>query len=132
MQNALNENKVLKINSFKDLIVWQKSINLALLIYKLTDTFPKSEIYGLTSQMRRASVSIPSNISEGFKRRHLGEYTQFLSIADGSAAELETQLIISERLSFGDSVIMTTAKNLLSEVQRMLGVMISKLRKGLR
>ena len=127
----VDKTKIDKINSFKDLIVWQKSVELSILTYKLTDEFPKCELYGLSSQMRRAAVSIPSNISEGFKRRHLGEYTQFLSIADGSAAELETQLIITDKLNYSNSEIRDLAKGLLLEVQRMLGVMISKLRKGL-
>ena len=117
-----------RIENFKELIVWQKSIKLVILVYRLTGGFPKSEIYGLVSQMRRDSVSVPSNIAEGFKRRHLGEYTQFLSIADASAAELETQLIITKELGFGDQSVREQAKELLDEIQRMLGVLISKLR----
>ncbi len=127
---GLLESKREKIYSFKELIVWQKSVDLVLLVYKLTATFPKSELYGITSQMRRSSVSIPSNIAEGFKRRHLGEYTQFLSISNASAAELETQVIISEKLNYSDQVLRNPVKMLLIEIQKMLGVMISKLRKG--
>lgn len=78
------------INSYKDLIVWQKSFDLVRQIYQLTDNFPKMEIYGLTSQMRRAAISIPSNIAEGFVRKHTKEFSQFVSIAFGSGAELET------------------------------------------
>ncbi len=117
-----------KIENFKELIVWQKSIKLVILVYRLTRYFPKGEIYGLVSQMRRDVVSIPSNIAEGFKRRHLGEYIQFLSVADASAAELETQLIISTELGYGDRATREQIESLLSEIQRMLGVLISKLR----
>ena len=81
------------IESFKDLIVWQKSMSLVKEVYVITSNFPKSEIYGLTSQMRRAAVSIPSNIAEGKKRKTKNDYVQFLRIANGSAAELETQLL---------------------------------------
>jgi len=81
----------MKTRSFKDLIVWQKSYKLVLEIYKMTKGFPKTEIYGLSQQMRKASVSIPSNIAEGYGRKHKAEYKQFLSIAYGSLLELETQ-----------------------------------------
>lgn len=89
-------------SGYKDLIVWQKAIKLVILIYDLTKAFPQNEIYGITSQMRRSSVSIPSNIAEGSKRRTKKDFEHFLSIALGSAAELETQLIISENLNLGD------------------------------
>jgi four helix bundle protein len=84
----------------KDLEVWKLSINFVTSIYKKTNSFPKEEIYGLTSQIRRAAVSIPSNIAEGAARRNKTEFRQFLYIALGSAAELETQLIISGNLNF--------------------------------
>ena len=87
-----------KSQSYKDLIVWQKAIELATWIYGLTGGFPKEEIYGITSQMRRAAVSVPSNIAEGQSRQHKNEFIQFLSIAKGSLSELETQLIISGKL----------------------------------
>lgn len=82
-------------HSFKDLIVWQKSMLLARKIYLATENFPKIEHYGLVSQMRRAAVSIPSNIAEGYGRKSSKEYTQFYSIAYGSLLELETQMILS-------------------------------------
>ncbi len=78
------------IESYKELKVWKKSIDLVKEIYKITNKFPKEEIYVLVSQMRRAAISIPSNIAEGYKRKNLKEYIQFLSIAEASAAELET------------------------------------------
>lgn len=85
-------------NSFKDLIVWQKSRNLAVKIYKITEDFPRSELYGLTSQMRRAAISIPSNIAEGYNRFHSKEKHQFTAIAYGSGSELESQIEIAKVL----------------------------------
>lgn len=80
----------MKTQSFKDLIVWQKAYRLVLEIYKITKDFPKYEMYGLAQQMRRAAVSIPSNIAEGYGRKHKAEYRQFLPVAYGSLLELET------------------------------------------
>lgn len=114
------------IDSYKELIVWQKSIVLAKEIYRITEKFPKTETFGLTSQMRRASVSIPSNIAEGYKRSGLGDYLHFLAIADGSAAELETQIILAKDLL--PQIDFTHAESLLNEVQKMLFVMIKKLK----
>jgi len=111
--------------SFKQLSVWQRSIELTKATYMATSSLPKEEIYGLTSQMRRAAVSIPSNIAEGYKRRNLGEYVQFLSIADASAAELETQILLSKELY--PNISFAKAEALLLEVQKMLTVMIRKL-----
>lgn len=114
------------LESFKDLKVWQKSIELVREIYRVTEKFPKSELYGLTSQLRRAAVSIPSNIAEGYKRRNLGEYLQFLSIADASSAELETQIIIAKDLY--SHIEYTNIASLLTEVQKMLFSLISRLK----
>lgn len=86
--------------SYKDLIVWKKSFGLAVDVYKITAHFPKSELYGVISQMRRAAFSIPANIAEGQSRNHEKEFVQFLSIASGSAAELETFLLLSLALLF--------------------------------
>ena len=86
------------LQSYKDLIVWQKSIDLVQEIYNLTENFPKKEIYGLSSQMRRAAISIASNITEGQRRKDVPEFLQFLRISDASSAELETQMTISKRL----------------------------------
>ena len=90
----------MKTNSFKDLIVWQKAYKLVLAIYEVTKDFPKTEIYGLSQQMRRAAVSIPSNIAEGYGRRNKAEYRQFLSIAYGSLLELETQSLLARDLGY--------------------------------
>ena len=114
------------MRSYKELTVWQKSINLVEGIYTLTSEFPNAEIYGLTSQMRRAVISIPSNIAEGQKRKDLPEYLQFLRIANGSAAELETQLIISRRLY--PRLTYSSVEPLLEEVQKMLTVLIRTLK----
>jgi len=104
--------------SFKDLIVWQKSRNLAALVYKLTEKFPKSELYGLTNQMRRAVISISSNIAESYHRFHLREKNQFLAIAFGSGSELESQIEIAKIL-FPD-INYKQAEELLSEVMKIL------------
>ena len=87
-----------KIRSYKDLIVWQKAIQLVILIYKITEQFPKEELYGLTSQIRRSAISVPSNIAEGTGRSTRKDYKQFARIALGSVNELETQLIIAKNL----------------------------------
>lgn len=88
------------IRSYKDLRIWQEAKNLTIAIYGITERFPKSELYGLTSQIRRAAVSVPSNIAEGFRRKSKKEKLQFLRIALGSGAELETQLEISFELGY--------------------------------
>jgi len=93
------------VKSYKELTAYQKAYQLVVLIYKMTSSFPKAELYGLTSQMRRSAVSIPSNMAEGYMRGSK-EYTQFLKIALGSAAELETQLSLSKDLGFcGDGIL---------------------------
>src|SRR6476659_5002414 len=101
----LQENKMLANNgaarSFRELIVWQRSIQSAASIYRLTKAFPKEEMYGLTSQIRRSAVSVPSNIAEGQGRLSTGEFQQFLGIARGSNFELQTQLEIARILRFG-------------------------------
>ena len=108
------------IRTVKDLVVWQKSIELVELIYKTTERFPRDEQYGLTAQMRRAAVSVPSNIAEGYRRQYRKEYKQFLSIALGSCSELETQLEISKRLGFLKDNDACTISVLLNYVCAML------------
>ena len=115
------------LQSHKDLIVWQKAVDLVIEIYKLTQIFPKEELYGLSQQMRRASVTIPSNIAEGYQRNHTKEYIQFLFVAKSSGSELETQLLIARRLNFGNSDQQLRVENLLTEVLKMLSKLISKL-----
>lgn len=113
------------IQSYKQLIVWQKSIGLVKEIYSVAEKMPKSELYCLSLQMRRSAISIPSNIAEGYKRKNLGEYLQFLCIADASAAELETQIIIAKELY--PKIDFSKAESLLNEVQKMLITIIKKL-----
>lgn len=115
------------VNSYKDLIVWQKSVQLVVEIYKTTDDFPREEIYGLTSQIRRSAVSIPSNIAEGRYRGTRKDFIQFLRIAFASGAELETQVIISKQLSRTKNFDYSKIDSLLLEVMKMLNVMIKKL-----
>jgi four helix bundle protein len=116
------------VHSYKDLIVWQKSLDLVLEIYRLTENFPTDEKYGLTSQMKRSAVSIPSNIAEGRRRGSRKDFRQFLIIAYGSGAELETQLEIAKRLPFGKNLDYILIDQLLSEVMRMLNKMLSSLK----
>lgn len=115
------------LNSYQELIVWQKSFELVKKIYQVTSRFPQSEIYGLTSQVRRCVVSIPSNIAEGYARGHKQEYIQFLRTAFASGAELETQLLLAKDLAFINLEEFTTLNDLLTEVMKMLNKLISKL-----
>ena len=117
-----------KIYSYKDLIVWQRSIELVVAVYALTEQYPKSELYGLISQMRRAAVSISSNIAEGRKRGTRKDFRQFLVITYSSGAELETQIEITKRLSFGKNLNYTDVDRLLLEVMKMLNKMLSTLK----
>ncbi len=116
------------IHSYKDLIVWQKAMALVAEIYVLTKNFPKEEIYGLTSQMRRAAISIPSNIAEGRKRGTRKDFRQFLVIAYSSGAELETQIEISKKLPFGKNLDYATVSAVLLEIMKMLNKMLSSLK----
>lgn len=116
------------LKSYQDLIVWQKSMDLAKMIYEHTASFPKEEMYGLISQMRRAAVSISANIAEGQARNTTGEFRQFLGIAKGSLAELETLIILSSRLNF---LILETSENLLmhlAEISKMLNGLLKSLK----
>lgn len=109
-----------KPQNYKDLVVWQKSIALAKVIYQLTQSFPSAEKFGFVAQMRRAAVSISSNIAEGQARHTTGEFIQFISHAEGSVAELDTQLILSVELKFCASTSADPIFELISEVRRML------------
>lgn len=113
----------MKIQSYKESIVWQKAVELVVLIYRLTKSFPKEEQYGLTSQMRRASASIASNIAEGSRRMSKKEFRHFLLNAYGSGAELETQPEITKKLEFTEDSILKPIEPLLEEVMRMLNKM---------
>jgi len=108
--------------------VWQRAVEMSLAIYKLTSSFPASERFGLTNQLRRASVSVASNIAEGYGKSSKGEYVSFLGHARGSNGEIQTQLVISKGLGFGSQESMRQAESLSDEVGRMLVVMMKKLK----
>jgi four helix bundle protein len=116
-----------KTYSYKDLVVCQKGIALAKIIYRLTHGFPSAEKFGLVAQMRRAAVSVPSNLAEGQARHTTGEFVQFISYAEGSVAELDTQLILSTELRFCDHASTDVAFELINELRRMLNVLRRKL-----
>lgn len=116
------------ITNYKDLLVWQKSIDLVILVYELTDNFPKIEQFSITSQIRRSAISIPSNIAEGKMRITKKEFRRFLLIAYASGAELETQLIISKKLNFGKNEKYKKIENLLTEIMKILNTITYKLK----
>jgi four helix bundle protein len=111
--------------AFQDLMVWQRAIEMSLAVYEYTDGFPSKEMYGLTSQLRRASVSVASNIAEGRGRHTQGEFRQFLGIAQGSNYEVQTQLVLAERLNFGQDAQLQRSKVLSVEVGKMLSSLIA-------
>ena len=115
------------MSDFKELEVWHKSIDVVTEIYQLSALFPDAERFGLSSQIRRAAVSIPSNIAEGSARHHAKDFIHFLRIADGSAAEVETQLIIAAKLGFIETVENLTAEIVV--IRKMLAGLIKSLRK---
>ncbi len=117
----------IKPQNYKDLVVWQKGIALAEMVYRLTQSFPSAEKFGLIAQMRRAAVSVPSNLAEGQARHTTGEFVQFISHAEGSVAELDTQLILSNELRFCDRVTTAPVFELIDELRRMLNVLRRKL-----
>jgi len=114
--------------SYRDLIVWQRAVQLSLSLYKLTEKFPKEEIYGLTSQLRRAGVSVASNIAEGWGRQSKGEYKQFLGMARGSNMEVQTQLFIAAQLGFGETELGKDSESLSHEVGKMLVSLMAKIK----
>lgn len=117
-----------KIKSYKDLIVWQKALELSKEIYLLTKKFPAEERFGLISQIRRAAVSILSNTAEGSGRQYVNEWRQFYSFAYGSALELEAQLILSKELKFFDDSGFKRSFELLEEVTKMLHAILRNLK----
>lgn len=120
---------VQQIDSYKDLIVWQKSMTLVCAIYKLTSLFPAAEKYGLVSQMRRCAVSIPTNIAEGKRRLTRKDFQHFVTIAYSSGAELETEIEIAKNLGFAEKSDYQSSDELLLEVMKMLNSLINKLKK---
>ncbi|MBD2393686.1 four helix bundle protein [Cyanobacterium aponinum UTEX 3222] len=118
---------MIELKSYRDLTVWQKSMDLVVICYQLTSQFPKTEIYGLSSQIQRAAVSIPANIAEGKGRNHLGDYIRHLSMANGSLKELETHLMIVGRLGYLKEQELKVTLNKCEEIGRMLHSLIEKL-----
>ena len=120
------------LRNFKELKVWQKSYALCLEIYKMTNSFPREEVYGLKSQIRRAAVSVPSNIAEGYGRKTTLDYIRYLYISYGSNCELETQLLLSSDLNYVKNGEMKGIQRELGEVERMLKALIKSLEKSTR
>ncbi|HCC05911.1 TPA: four helix bundle protein [Candidatus Nomurabacteria bacterium] len=115
------------MKTYKDLIVWQKAYSLAVSIYKITKVFPVNEIYGLTSQLRRASVSIASNLAEGSKRGTKKDFAQFIRIAQGSTAEIETQLMIAKEIDYLNEKDFNLLMDELNQISRMLTGLLMKI-----
>lgn len=115
------------MKTYRDLIVWQKSMALVTEVYKITSEFPNEEVYGLTSQTRRSAVSIPSNIAEGYGRKATGDYIRFLNIAAASLYEFQTQLEISRNLNFISQEKFSIIYELSREIERMLSSLICKI-----
>ena len=116
------------IRSYRDLKVWQKSVDLAVACYELSRRFPTSETYGLTAQLRRSAVSVAANIAEGHGREHLGDYLRHLSVATGSLMELETHLLIAGRLSYVEEKRLGEMFDRSGEISRMLSGLTTRLR----
>ncbi len=121
-----------QIKSFRDLVVWQKAMDLVELIYSITKQFPSDERYALTSQLRRASVSVPSNIAEGYGRHSTLDYIRFLQIALGSLNEVQTQLELGCRLGFVGKDAVIDAFSLCTEIEKMLVALVMKLRSKIK
>ena len=117
----------MKTSDYKELQVWQKAMDLVVEIYKISKLLPKEETYGISDQIRRAAVSIPSNIAEGESRNSAKEFIQFLSIARGSLAELETQLLICIKVNMLSEDNITEAQNITTEVGKMIKGLMNKL-----
>ena len=120
----------MKSSDYKQLIVWHKSMDLVVEIYALVKLLPKEELYALSDQMRRAVVSIPSNISEGLGRNSDKEFIQFLSVSRGSLWELETQLEVCERINYIDNSKNSKARNLITEISKMINSLANSLHKN--
>lgn len=116
------------VKCYRDLTVWQRAMELVVASYALASAFPKSELYGLGSQLKRAAISVAANIAEGHGRMHIGDYMRHVSIARGSLMELETHVLLAERLSFIKSGQSRTALGLSGEISRMLAVLLRRLR----
>ena len=117
----------MRTSDYKELQVWQKAMDLVVEIYKISKLLPKEEVYGISDQLRRSAVSIPSNIAEGQSRNSAKEFIQFLSIARGSLAELETQLLICIKVNMLSEDNITEAQNIITEIGKMIKGLMNKL-----
>jgi four helix bundle protein len=117
----------MKVKSYRELIAWQKAMDLVVLVYRATAQFPREEVYGLTAQVRKASVSVPSNIAEGQGRFTTNEFLHFLSVATGSRNEAETQILIAERLGYLDNHQCEQILSLSAEVGRVVSGLVNSL-----
>ncbi len=125
--NSMKNMSTVEIRDYRDLLIWQKGIAIVKEVYLLTQRFPQAEIYGLSNQLRRAAVSIPSNIAEGQSRQHTAEFRQFLHLALGSLAELDTQFIIAHELSYISQENLTNVGSQIIELRKMIYSLIKKL-----
>ena len=116
------------VKDYRELIVWQKAIDLVEMVYRVTGSFPKEELYGLTSQIRRAAVSIPSNVAEGQARNTTSDFLHFLAIARGSLKEVETQVTIARRLGYIDDRKEVELVSLTEEVSRLISGLMNSLK----
>ena|SRR5437763_13667717 len=116
-----------EIRSYRDLLVWQQAMELAAAVYRFTRAWPKDELYGLTSQARRAAMSIPANIAEGYGRENRGSYVQFLKIAQGSLKELETHLLVAERIEITEKQKIASLLLQSESVGKLLRALMRKL-----
>jgi len=117
-----------EVKSYKDLLIWQKGIDLVVEVYKAVKTFPREELFALSDQIRRSSVSVPSNIAEGQARQHTAEFRQFLHVSLGSLAELDTQTIIANKLGYLSEETLSSISNGITELRKMISSLISKLK----
>lgn len=115
------------IKTFRDLLVWRKSMAMVSEVYRLSKRFPRDELYGLTSQMRRCAVSIPSNVAEGYGRQSTNDYVRFLRMAMGSLYELQTQIEIAANLEYAPSTAAETIHESVREIERMMSSLLKKL-----
>jgi four helix bundle protein len=120
--------EISKASHYRELLVWQRAIQMVVNVYKLTRQFPREEQFGLTSQLRRAAISVASNIAEGHGRASTGEYRQFLGMARGSNFEVQTQLVIARELGFGDVPLLTLTEEQSNEIGKMIYGILGRLR----
>jgi four helix bundle protein len=120
--------EISKASHYRELLVWQRAIQMVVNVYKLTRQFPREEQFGLTSQLRRAAISVASNIAEGHGRASTGEYRQFLGMARGSNFEVQTQLVIARELGFGDVALLTLTEEQSNEIGKMIYGILGRLR----